>query len=76
MSDETKNTIERAATVVGLLAALTAFLGAWFVLPYRMTAAESAIREVKSQSERDHDLIQRIDERTARMEKAIDKLTK
>lgn len=76
MSDDTKDTIGRVAQIVGLLAALTAFLGAWFILPYRMTAAESAIREVKSQSERDHDLIQRIDERTARMEKAIDRLTK
>lgn len=76
MSDHTKTLLARVMAVVGILSGIAGLLGAWFVLPYRMDAAEKAIREVQSQSHTDHDLLQRIDERTARMEKGIDRLTK
>jgi hypothetical protein len=74
VSDDVKLSLTKAGIVIGLLAGLAGLLGAWFVLPYRVSAAENAIREVQTQARTDHDLIQRIDERTARMEKAIDRL--
>lgn len=76
MSDHTKTILARVLAVIGVLSGIAGLLGAWFVLPYRMDAAEKAIREVQKQSATDHDLLQRIDERTARMEKAIDRLMK
>lgn len=84
MSDHTKTVLQRVAALLGILAGIAGLLGAWFVLPYRMDAAEKAIREVQSESRSavrelqassriDHDMLQRIDERTARMEKALDR---
>jgi len=76
MSDHTKVIIARTAAMIGILSGLAGLFGAWVILPYRMDAAEKAIRDVQKQSGSDHDLLQRIDERTARMEKAIDRLSK
>ena len=76
MSDHTKTILARVMATVGILSGIAGLLGAWFVLPYRMDAAEKAIRDMQKQSSTDHDLLQRIDERTARMEKAIDRLMK
>lgn len=76
MSDEMQRTISRLSLAIGVIAGIAGLLGAWFVLPYRMDAAETELRDIRSQVGKDHDLIQRIDERTARMEKAIDRLGK
>ena len=73
MSDQMKVSLARVGFVLGILSGLAGLFGAWFVLPYRMSAAESEIREVKSQSYADHSLLQRIDERTERMERALER---
>lgn len=76
MSDDVKLSLTRAGIVLGVIAAFVALFGAFVVLPYRMDAAEGDIKELRSRAHTDHDLIQRIDERTARMEKALDRLAK
>lgn len=74
MSDETKESLSRIGLVVGLLSGITGLLGAFVLLPYRISAAEQEIRQVKIETRADHELLVRIDERNARMEKAIDEL--
>ena len=74
MSDETKESLSRIGLVVGLLSGITGLLGAFVLLPYRISAAEQEIRQVKVETRADHELLVRIDERNARMEKAIDEL--
>ena len=73
MSDQVKLNIARFGLLVGILSGLAGLFGAWFVLPYRMSAAEQAIKDVQSQGYADHSLLQRIDERTERMERALDR---
>ena len=74
MSDETKESLSRIGLAVGVLSGLTGLLGAFVLLPYRISAAEQEIRQVKIETRADHELLVRIDERNARMEKAIDEL--
>ena len=76
MSEEVKLNLTRIGVVLGVLAGTAAIFGTFFVLPYRMAAAEKAIQSVQDRAETDHDLIQRIDERTMRIEKAVDRLAK
>lgn len=71
MSDQVKLNLVKFGVGLGIVSGLAGLLGAWFVLPYRMSAAEQAIKEVQSQSYTDHSLLQRIDERTARMERQM-----
>ncbi len=74
MSDLTRQSLTRIGLIVGLLSGLAGLFGAFVILPYRMDAAETAIRELHRTQAADHDLIQRTDERTARMEKTLDRL--
>lgn len=75
MSSETKQNLKTLAVVGSILLALIgiAKAGAYVaVIPERLQVLEQkALR-----AEADHDLIQRIDERTARIERAVDRLAK
>lgn len=73
MSDKTKQTL---ATWVPIAISLLGLAYAALLLPYRMGAAEADIEKLKNERQSDHDLLQRIDERTSRMEKTLDRLTK
>lgn len=74
MSDAVKLSLTRLGVIVGVISGLAGLFSAWFILPYRMAAAETAIKAVQEQAYTDHSLLQRIDERTARMERALDRL--
>lgn len=74
MSDATKESLSRIGLVVGVVSGLSGLLGAFVLLPYRINAAESEIRQMKTEARADHELLVRIDERNERMEKAIDEL--
>jgi hypothetical protein len=71
MSDQLRLNLTRFGITVGIISGLAGLFGAWFILPYRMSAAEQAIKDVQSQGYADHSLLQRIDERTARMEQRL-----
>ena len=75
MSAETKQNLKLLAVLCSIALALIgiAKAGAYVaVLPARVEALEA--KAVKTEA--DHDLIQRIDERTARIERAIDRMAK
>lgn len=76
MSAEDRKKIELAALVIGTLLAIAAALGTFVVLPYRMTAAESAIRDVQQRTATDHDVLTRIDSRTEEIQRALARLEK
>jgi uncharacterized membrane protein len=76
MSDDIKVSLTRIGMVLGVLAAVAALFGTFVILPYRMDAAEKSIKAIQDKTEVDHDLLQRIDERTARIEKALDRIAK
>jgi hypothetical protein len=75
MSDDVKINLTRLGVVLGVLALLATPFGTFILLSHRVDAAEKAIA-VQTKVEADHDLLQRIDERTMRIEKAIDRITK
>jgi hypothetical protein len=74
MSAEGRRKIEIAALVVGTLLALLSAGGVFFVLPYRMSAAESAIAKIQEQRVTDHDVLTRIDARTEEMQRTLARL--
>jgi hypothetical protein len=76
MSDDVKINLTRLGVVLGVLALLATPFGTFILLSHRVDAAEKAIIAVQTKVEADHDLLQRIDERTMRIEKAIDRITK
>lgn len=62
MSDETKENISRAATILGILSTVAALAGAWFILPYRVGAAERRIEQLETEQRAARELLVRIDE--------------
>lgn len=76
MSDAVKLNLAKVGVTVGLLSGLAGLFGAWVVIPYRMDAAEQHIRQLSAEAKGDHEMLTRIDERTARIEKALDRLSK
>lgn len=61
----------RLGLVVGVLLSIASLLGAFVVLPYRMDAAERRVQQIEKERATDHDLLMRIDERTAWMVDAL-----
>lgn len=77
MSDATKKKLERAAITVGLIGGvlgLLASLSFFFLVPYRMEAAERDISALQTKETASHDMLVRIDERTAAMKAKIDRM--
>ena len=62
MSTDVKISLAKAGVVAGVISAVVALFGAWFVLPYRMAAAEAEIVALKVKVESQSTLLIRIDE--------------
>lgn len=62
MSDEVKLNLAKVGGIIGILAGIAGLLGAWFVLPYRVTATETEIISLKTRMEMQHEILIRIDE--------------
>lgn len=62
MSDEVKLNIVKASGIIGLLAGLAGLLGAWFVLPYRVGAAETKLAKLETEAQQTREILIRIDE--------------
>lgn len=76
MSETVKRRLEVMTLIIAVVSGLGAFFGAFVLLPYRMDAAEKAIVEVQGERKSDRELLVRVDERTARMERALDRMAK
>lgn len=76
MSDSNKRKLEMLALLVAVISGIGAFFGAFVLLPYRMQAAEKAIEAVQTERKTDRELLIRVDVRTERMEKALDRIAK
>lgn len=74
MSDRTRSTLEIVSIILGLLVASAAFAKAWFVLPYRVEQLESRASTAEDVANRSRELLLRIDERTANMQRDITEL--
>lgn len=67
MSDKAKQHLAIIGICVAIASGVTGLLGAFVILPYRMSAAEEEIKQVKTAIHLDHDTVTRIDSRTALM---------
>lgn len=76
MSAEDRRKVELGAAVLVALLALISAVGTFFVLPYRMTAAENAIAKVQEARQSDHDILLRLDTRTDAMRQALERMEK
>ena len=76
MSDEVKLNLSRIAVGVGLLSGICSLFGAFVLLPYRVSAVEQMARQTQIETRADHELLVRIDERNARMEKQLEELAR
>lgn len=74
MSDILKLNLAKTGLLVAILAGLAGLLGAWVVLPYRMSAAEATLSQLSHETRVDHEALTRVDERTARMERVLDRI--
>lgn len=74
MSERTKNTLEVITLAAGLLLSVAAFAKAWFVLPYRVEQLEARATSADDVTARSRELLLRIDERTANMQRDITEL--
>ena len=70
MSDEVKLNLTKLGVVVGVLAGVVGLLGAWFILPYRMNAAEAKIVSLEARIEQQSALLIRIDENVKQLKEA------
>jgi hypothetical protein len=59
--------LTKAGIAVALLASITSVVGAWFVIPYRLTLAEAAIAEIRSEQKETRERTIRIDENVKRL---------
>ena len=73
MSNETKRTIELGALIIGTILAVVSAFGVFYVLPYRMAAAEVAINTIQVERKADRELLVRIDENVKRLTEAAQK---
>lgn len=76
MSETNKRKLEILGLVVAVLTGISAFFGTFVLLPYRMQAAEKALSDVQIERKSDRELLVRMDERTARMEKTLERIMK
>lgn len=62
--------VSKTAIVVAVLAGLGGLVGAWFVLPYRVSAAEQNITVIQNEQKFQRDLLIRIDENVKMLREA------
>lgn len=68
--EDVKLNVTRVGVTVGVLAAIVALLGAWFILPYRMEAAEKKIAAHDTELASMREILIRIDENVKDMRRA------
>lgn len=70
MSDELKINLSKLGIVTAIAVSIVGLLGAWFILPYRMTAAEAKISAMEVQIAEQQTLLIRIDENVKQLKEA------
>lgn len=70
MSDDVKLNLTKLGVVAAVLASIIGLLGAWFILPYRMEAAETKIVALETRIEAQSALLIRIDENVKQLKEA------
>lgn len=71
MSDPIRKRLEVGCTVVALICGLYGMFGAFVLLPSRMDAAESTIAKLAERSDRDRELLIRIEERLVKIQEQL-----
>ena len=73
MSDTIRKRVEFWATLIGLCCGLSGMFGAFVILPYKVDALEKRETASEAMSKTDHELILRIDERLAAIQKTLER---
>jgi hypothetical protein len=60
-------------SIIGGVAGIAGMVGAFYVIPYRMEAAETQIRHLSASHEKDHELLNRIEERLIAIQKSVER---
>ena len=71
MPDPIRKQIEVGCAFVALAAGLTGLFGAFVLLPSRMEAAERNIAKLAERSDRDRELLVRIEERLVKIQEQL-----
>lgn len=71
MSNDTKRGLEMLALIMSLILASAGVAKTYFVTPAKVDALEMAVKAIEVRTQTDHDVIQRIDERTAQTQRDI-----
>jgi hypothetical protein len=74
MSNETKRSLELLALLVSLALAAAGVAKTYFITPQRVDALERTVQVIEVRAQSDHDIIQRIDERTAQTQRDISEI--
>lgn len=71
MSNDTKRSLELIALLVALAGSVAGVAKTYFVTPQRVETLERTVQAIEARTQTDHDVIQRIDERTAQTQRDI-----
>lgn len=74
MNDRTQKALEIITLLIGLAISTAAFAKAWFVLPYRVEQLEARAQQADQMAANTRELLLRIDERTAGMQRDLAEL--
>lgn len=74
MSDETKSTLEKIVLGIAILGFLFTILKSAVIIPHDIDALRTGLNQVQATRQQDHDLLQRIDERTGQTQRDIQEL--
>lgn len=74
MSNDTKSTLEKVALGIAIASFLYTVAKAVVLIPHDVDEMRARMIAVEASKQADHDLLQRIDERTAQMQKDMDEL--
>jgi len=74
MTDMRKTNLELvglAVAIIGGLGGIAGLIGAFYILPYRVSAIEHRIETVVTRHDNDHELLLRIEERLINVQKEL-----
>jgi hypothetical protein len=71
MSDKQRKWIEVVAVCAGLATGLAGMFGAFFLIPYRMSAVETRVEKIAQQRDTDRELLLRIEERLISVQREL-----